>query len=101
MTTFRDLIDEDRRLVILRTLEEDPGYSLNESVIQSCLDALGHKVGRDRVRTDLAWLRDQGLIDLQEVVSVMVATLTGRGADVAAGKTTVPGVKRPRPGGEA
>jgi len=99
MSAFNELIDADRRLVILRTLEEDPGYSLNESVLQSCLEALGHNVSRDRVRTDLEWLREQGLVAIQEVVSVKVATLTGRGSDVASGKVTAPGVKRPRPKG--
>ncbi len=99
MSAFNELIDADRRLVILRTLEEDPGYSLNESVLQSCLEALGHSVSRDRVRTDLAWLSEQGLITIEVVVNVQVATLTSRGSDVAAGKITVPGVKRPRPKG--
>ncbi len=99
MTAFSALVVSDRRLVILRTLEEDEGYSLNESVIQSVLDLIGHNVSRDRVRTDLKWLEEQGLVTLKEVVSVQVATLTSRGADVATGKVTVPGVKRPRPKG--
>lgn len=96
---FDELIESDRRLVILRTLEEDPGYTMNESVIQTCLEAIGHSVSRDRVRTDLEWLREQGLVTLADVVSVKVAKLTGRGADVACGRATVPGVKRPRPKG--
>lgn len=96
---FDDLIESDRRLVILRTLEEDLGYTMNESVIQTCLEAIGHSVSRDRVRTDLEWLKEQGLVTIQEIVSVKVATITGRGADVACGRVTVPGVKRPRPKG--
>lgn len=99
MNAFNDLIAADRRLVILRVLEEDAAYSLNESVMQSCLEALGHNVSRDRVRTDLAWLNEQGLVTTEAVVGVQVATLTGRGADVACGKITVPGVRRPRPKG--
>lgn len=96
---FSELMDSDRRLVILRTLEEDPGYTLNESVLQSFLEAMGHTVSRDRVRTDMEWLREQGLVTIQEIVSVKVATITGRGADVACGRASVPGVKRPRPKG--
>ncbi|MGD8388169.1 MAG: ArsR family transcriptional regulator [Desulfobacteraceae bacterium] len=99
MSSFSDLIQEDRRLVILRTLEEDPGYSLNESVIQSVLNALGHSVSRDRVRMDLAWLVEQGLLTIEHVLSVQVASLTQRGADVATGLAVVPGVKKPRPKG--
>jgi len=99
MNSFPELVNADRRLVILRILEEDEGYSLNESVIQSVLEALGHSVSRDRVRTDLQWLKEQGLVTVAEVVSVLVATLTARGADAATGRAIVPGVKRPRPRG--
>ncbi|MBN2060714.1 MAG: ArsR family transcriptional regulator [Deltaproteobacteria bacterium] len=97
MNMYAELIDSDRRLVILRILEEDAGYSMNESVIQSVLEKLGHAVSRDRVRTDLKWLEEQGLVTIEEVVSVQVATLTSRGSDVACGRVMVPGVKRPRP----
>ncbi len=97
MSSYNALIDEDRRLVILRILEEDPGYSQNESVLQTCLDALGHSVSRDRVVTDLTWLAEQGLVTIEDVMSVKVATLNARGADAAMGRATVPGVKRPNP----
>ncbi len=98
MSTFADLIASDIRLVMLRCLNEDSGYALNESMLQSMLEALGHNVSRDKVRTELAWLAEQGLITVATVVSIQVATLTMRGADVAVGRATVPGVKRPRPG---
>ena len=97
-STFAELIASDIRLVILRCLNEDPGYDLNESMLQAMLEALGHNLSRDRVRTELAWLAEQGLVTVALVVSIQVATLTARGADVAAGRSTVPGVKRPRPG---
>ncbi len=99
MSSYNDLIESDRRLVILRILEEDPGYSQNESVLQTCLDALGHGVSRDRVVTDLTWLAEQGLVTIEDVMSVKVATLTPRGADAATGRATIPGVKRPGPRG--
>ena len=97
MINFEELLNEDRRLVILRCLSEDSGYDLNESVLQSMLEAIGHNASRDRIRTDLKWLEEQGLVDLREIVSVQVATLTARGLDVAHGKVVVPGVKRPGP----
>lgn len=94
---FGELVTQDIRLVILRCLQEDPGYDLNESMLQSMLEALGHNVTRDRVRTELAWLQEQQLVTVRDVVGVQVATLTGRGSDVACGRATQPGVKRPRP----
>ncbi|EJL6577392.1 VpaChn25_0724 family phage protein [Vibrio fluvialis] len=94
--SFKELLTEDQRLVILRSLHEMAGYEANESIIDSCLDAYGHKISRDMVRNHLAWLDEQGLITLRDVGGCQVARLTGRGEDVATGQAQVPGVKRPR-----
>ncbi len=96
---FADLLTSDLRLVILRLLSEDQGYALNDSVLRSALASFGHTVSRDRVRTELRWLEEQGLVANREVASVLVANLTGRGADVASGAARVDGVKRPGPRG--
>lgn len=64
-------------------------------VLAEMLDNFGHPATRDQVKTELAWLAEQGLMMLQEAGSVRVATLTERGQDVAAGRAVVPGVKRP------
>jgi Fe2+ or Zn2+ uptake regulation protein len=97
--SLAQILTEDIRLVILRFLAEDAGFDLNESIIHSALGTLGHNVSRDRVRVELAWLAEQGLVTVHEVVSVQIATLTGRGLDVAEGRALVPGVKRPGPKG--
>lgn len=95
---MREILNADQRLVILRALCECSGDA-NESVLQTCLDAYGHRVSRDAVRTHCYWLEEQGLVSVKDVSGCLVATLTGRGADVAEGRSTVPGVKRPRPRG--
>lgn len=96
--SFAEHLAAHRRLCILRVLAGQPGYSGNESVMQTALGGLGHDVSRDQVRTDFAWLAEQGLASV-EVVSekVHVARLTGRGVDVSRGVAEVPGVKKPRP----
>lgn len=96
---FADLVTADIRLVILRLLAEDPGYSMNESVLQQGVALLGHTVSRDRVRTEMRWLEEQGLLTVASVVGVLVGKLTPRGADVASGAARVDGVKRPGPRG--
>ncbi|HHK75272.1 MAG TPA: ArsR family transcriptional regulator [Rhizobiales bacterium] len=96
--SYMTIVQEDRRLVILRALAEDADYSHNEYVLRSFLDAYGHKIGLDQMRTELAWLSEQGLITIRDGSGVMVAKLTGRGKDVAEGAVVVPGVKRPEPG---
>ena len=97
MANFAELITQDIRLVMLRFLAEDTGYSLNESVLQSAVEMLGHHVSRDRIRTEMRWLEEQGLCTIEQVAGVLVATLTGRGADCAEGRCRVDGVKTPRP----
>lgn len=96
-TSYADLIDSDIRLVILRALCQDPGYSHNEMILKDILYAIGHKVSTDKLRAQLFWLAEQGLVRIDSIADLMVATLTARGADVAAGAATCPGVKRPRP----
>lgn len=94
--SFRDVTDADQRLVMLQALEEDPGYSHNEGVLRSVLSAFGHQLSHDALRTQLAWLVEQGLITINDTSGVQVARLTARGQDVAVGASRVPGVARPR-----
>lgn len=102
--TLSRIMQEDRRLVVLRLLHEDSDYSLNESLLGKALSAYGHGIGRDLLRTELAWLAEQGLVKVEELPRpgkepLLVATLLGRGAEIAEGRATVPGVARPTPGG--
>lgn len=97
MKSFAEIMTEDRRLVILRSLENCAGYESNESMITIALHQFGHRVSRDQVRTEFTWLKEQGLITLEEIAGVMIATLTQRGIETAQGIVTTPGVKRPSP----
>ncbi|MDA0148842.1 VpaChn25_0724 family phage protein [Vibrio sp. LaRot3] len=94
---MKDILQQDRRLVILRVLNESAAYTANESILDESLDRLGHKVSRDLVITEMHWLEEQSLISIDEAFNTKVATLTQRGIDVAEGQTTHPGVKRPSP----
>ena len=71
-----------------RVLNGRPGVN-SETVqkVMQAVSALGEPTetrGRPRLREDLG--------------AVLVVTITQRGLDVAAGRTAVPGVKRPGPG---
>ncbi|MCP1375378.1 ArsR family transcriptional regulator [Dyella lutea] len=100
MKTFAESLRETRRLVLLRLLSEQPGYRSNSSNLHTGLYALGIAGSRDDVITDLHWLRDQALLDLDavpEVPGLFVANITARGNDVANGQASVPGISRPSP----
>jgi hypothetical protein len=94
---YAEFVNEDRRLVILRLLHQAPGNAANSSVIDKALHRLGHRVTRDIVKGDLAWLQEHDLITVEDMsdVDLLVATLTGRGQEVATGERTVTGVARP------
>jgi Fe2+ or Zn2+ uptake regulation protein len=98
--SLNEVVTADRRLVLLRLLEQAPGFSANHSILHSALAEFGHTPSRDVVLTDLAWLAEQGLVSTRTALEgkVVVATVTDRGCDVAHARATVPGVKRPSPG---
>lgn len=95
MSHFAEFLREDIRLVLLRLLSEMVAYRANSSVLTMALDSYGHTLSRDQVKTELQWLSEQGAIALSDVGPVLVATLTERGQDIAAGRARVPGIKRP------
>lgn len=98
MTNFQDTITADRRLSLLLVLKETPGYTANAFLLRDAIDSIyGHSASVDQVRTDLAWLGEQGVVTVRVAGEVTMATMTQRGADVAAGRANVPGVKRPLP----
>lgn len=96
--SFQHAVTEDRRLSLLLVLTETPGYTANAFLLRDVLsNVFGHNAAVDQVRTELAWLAEQGLVTVKTTGDVTLATLTTRGADVAAGRSVVPGVKRPMP----
>ena len=96
--SYQNKITKDRRLSLLLVLAETPGYSANAFLLRDAIDSIyGHSASIDQVRTDIAWLAEQQLVTSRSTGDVTLATLTARGADAAAGRATVPGVKKPMP----
>ena len=95
---YAELQRQDRRLVLLRGLESSAQYRANSYLLQRFADQVGHVVSADVIAADLAWLAEAGLLAVDARPDITVATLTPRGADVATGRATHPGVARPSPG---
>lgn len=95
---FDDYTTQDRRLVLLKALENAAQYRANAFLLRRYCDAVGHVISADRIDGDLAWLAEQQLVGLERMQGVTVATLTARGLDVAQGRASVPGVPKPQPG---
>lgn len=94
---YENILQKHLRLTLLRSLKDDPGYTMNESMLTDISEHYGFNPSRDNVRTELSWLKEQGLVTIDDGSGIMVATLTQRGEDVARGRATVPGVQRPSP----
>lgn len=93
-----DIRAQHLRLTILKLLaDEDGDYSANESLLHDALLAVPIGVSRDQVRAQIAWLAEQGLVTKDVVFEMLAATITKRGRDVAHGRASMPGVKRPSP----
>ncbi len=95
--SYEQTIQEHLRLTLLRLLAEDPDYTMNDSLLTDLTADYGFTPSRDKVRTELSWLKEQGLVTADNDPHITIATLTERGFDVAKGRVTVPGIKRPSP----
>lgn len=98
MSDYSEHFAKHLRLVVLRLLSEASEYRLNASIITDAAQAHGLSATRSQIRTELAWLAEQGLLVATEPApGLVVGTITERGLDVAAGRAAVPGVQRPAP----
>lgn len=96
--SYKENRAEHQRICILQMLDQEPDYSLNDSMIYDDLKRFALSCSRDTVLILLAWLEEQGLISIERLGRSHIARITQRGQDVAHGLITVPGVKRPSPG---
>ncbi len=95
---FSTFLAEHRRIAISCLGEGD--YSANESLLADfCASRIG--ATRDQVRSELTWLGEQGSWTLRTISDVMIARISERGLEVAAGRVAHPGVKRRRHGTDA
>jgi hypothetical protein len=92
------IIEEEARLVILRTLNEQSDQRLNSSLLQSDLaDRWAINRSRDWVHLQLGELANLGAITLVDMGTVRIASLTQRGLDHVERRLLLPGVKKPSP----
>lgn len=95
--SFKKILQEDRRYLILRALNNSKGYRASSLLLQSFLQSFGQSVSGDVVQGEIAWLEDQGLVRSEKTGQIITVQLLGPGADVAAGRATYPGVRQPTP----
>lgn len=95
MSGLSELIAKDARLVILKELAGQVDGRLNEVALIHVLDAFGIKRSREWVRTQLLALAELDAVTVEEVGTVMVASLSRRGHDHVERRAVIDGVARP------
>jgi hypothetical protein len=95
-TEYDDYVAEDRRLVILRILRGVHERRANQYVLRSILRSQAHDELVSTVVNDLAFLRKQGCVRIEELpADVVMAILTDLGDQAARGVARVAGVAVP------
>jgi len=96
---YQQHVTADRRLQILRLLAQDPGGQTNHIILHQLLEEVGHRPSVDQIKDDLAWMEELQLVEVSVVGqgTYHTAQITERGSDVANGRSTARGVRKPRP----
>ena len=98
--TFADHLREDRRLVLLRLLNEQPGKQANSSVLHAGLQFVHIVAERHEVIDDLHFLQTHQLVELRQLGSVGAglygARLRSRGIGLVNGLVEIDGVSPSR-----
>jgi hypothetical protein len=94
--TFADRLKEDRRLVLLRLLNEQPGKQANSSVLHSGLQFIHIVVERHQLIEDLHFLQMHQLVELEQLGSLNPnlygVKLRLRGIDLVNGLIEIDGI---------
>lgn len=91
---LQNIQNQHARLSILRALDALLHPS-NDSIIKDSCAQFGNQMSSSQVRTQLCWLKEQGLVEITKQGDYLIAKLTMHGQDVAQGLSLVDGVKRP------
>ena len=98
--TFADRMKEDRRLVLLRLLAEEPGKQANSLRLHAGLQFVHIIVERHEVIDDLRFLQMHQLVDLEQLGDISPdlygVKLRARGIDLVNGLVEVDGVSPAR-----
>ena len=99
MNYENDQVRPDARLIILKALAAQTDERLHSGFIAEELLRFGIDRPREWIHGELDWLAEMGAVTLLKPGSVVVATLTEKGARHLRRAIVIEGVKRPsRPG---
>ena len=95
--SYQTIIAKEQRLLILQALQQDTDYRVNDIMLQAWLEEMGMDTSMDKLHTEMQWLEEQGMLTIEHIKSMQIATITQRGLDLANGKSRNQGVARIKP----
>lgn len=100
MSYENDQVRPDARLIILKALAAQTDERLHSGYLAEELLRFGIDRPREWIHGELDWLAEMGAVTLTKPGSVVVATLTEKGARHLRRAIVIEGVKRPSRTGE-
>lgn len=98
--TLEDIMREQTRLIVLKALEAQVNETLNSDLMLAELASAGISKPREWLHDQLQWLKQMEAVTLIQFGSILVATLTEKGAQHLRREIAIEGIQRPsRPGG--
>lgn len=94
---FQQLKSEHQALAMLRVLQREPSYKLNDQILLGWLRKLALVLTRDEFDASIDQLMRLALIKTDMIDGITVIELTEKGCDVALGRAISEGVLRPSP----
>jgi len=97
---MEDIVREQARLIVLKALAEQVNETLNSDLMRAELAAAGINKPREWLHDQLQWLKAMEAVTLISFGTILVATLTEKGAQHLRREISIEGIQRPsRPGG--
>lgn len=90
-------LTESARLTILKALNDETDLRMNDALLATVLDVFGFRKSRDWVCTQLRRLEELDAVTIDEIGTVMVATLTQAGLDHIERRALIEGIAAPSP----
>ena len=95
--TFQELQTQDHRRSALWFLLYDSDHELSDTMIGQCFEMQRKNISSDALKTQIAWLSEQGLVTVSNIGNISSVALTDRGLEVAKGVVSAFGVRDLRP----
>jgi len=86
----------NQRIIILQSLEKDPGRCLSNEMLQRALRPYGHNCSLVEVNVLVNWLEQRGYVTTERLINgLVIAHVTRPGIDVALGALRAEGIDAP------